>query len=147
MPSYAFAIGNVRMYLQIGPKTRTNRRFSKTRLDARTKAKKEDVSGETRTYGNPIRLFRVWFSRLYVGVCDAGFLQRPVSVRPSVCPVGRRSTSAAFRSLGAGSRYRSTAAGAAYRLSIDICRRPSCGCGQRHVKSLGTEAQHRLAFG
>jgi len=50
MPSYAFAIGNVRMYLQIEPKTRTNRRFSKTRPDARTKAKKEDVSGETRTY-------------------------------------------------------------------------------------------------
>jgi len=39
--------------LRIGPKTRTNRRFSKTRPDARTKAKKEDVSGETRTYGNP----------------------------------------------------------------------------------------------
>ena len=54
MPSYAFAIGNVRMYLRIGPKTRTNRRFSKTRPDAQTKAKKEDVSGETRTYGNPI---------------------------------------------------------------------------------------------
>ena len=31
----------------------TNRRFSKTRPDARTLAKKEDVSGETRTYGNP----------------------------------------------------------------------------------------------
>ena len=27
--------------------------ISKTRPDARTKAKKEDVSGETRTYGNP----------------------------------------------------------------------------------------------
>ena len=53
MPSYAFAIGNVRMYLRIGSKTRTNRRLSKTRSDARTKAKKEDVSGETRTYGNP----------------------------------------------------------------------------------------------
>ena len=53
MPSYAFAIGNVRMYLRIGPKTGTNRRFSKTRPDARTKAKKEDVSGETWTYGNP----------------------------------------------------------------------------------------------
>jgi len=53
MPSYAFAIGNVRMYLRIGPKTRTNRRFSKTRPDARTKAKKEDVSGETRTCDNP----------------------------------------------------------------------------------------------
>ena len=52
MPSYAFAIGNVRMYLRIGPKTRTNRRFSKTRPDARTKAKKEDMSGETRTYDN-----------------------------------------------------------------------------------------------
>jgi len=50
MPSYAFAIGNVRMYLRIGPKTRTNRRFSKTRPD---KGQKEDVSGETRTYGNP----------------------------------------------------------------------------------------------
>ena len=36
MPLYAFAIGNVRMYLRIGPKTRTNRRFSKTRPDART---------------------------------------------------------------------------------------------------------------
>jgi len=44
MRSYAFAIGNVRMYLRIGPKTRTTRR---------TKAKKEDVSGETRTYDNP----------------------------------------------------------------------------------------------
>ena len=55
MPSYAFAIGNVRMYLRIGPKTRTNRRFSKTRPDAQTKAKKENVSGETRTYGNPTR--------------------------------------------------------------------------------------------
>jgi len=53
MPSYAFAIGNVRMYLRIGPKTRTNRRFSKTCPDTRTKGKKEDVSGETRTYGNP----------------------------------------------------------------------------------------------
>ena len=52
MPSYAFAIGNVRMHLRIGPKTRTNRRFSKTRPDARTKAKKEDMSGETRTYDN-----------------------------------------------------------------------------------------------
>ena len=51
MPSYAFAIGNVWTYLWIGPKTRTNCRFLKT---ARTKAKKEDVSGETRTYGNPI---------------------------------------------------------------------------------------------
>jgi len=46
------AIGNVRMYLRIGPKTRTNRRFSKSRPDAWTKAKKEDVAGETRTYGN-----------------------------------------------------------------------------------------------
>ena len=46
MPSYAFAIGNVRMYLLIGPKTRTNRRFSKTHPDAQTKAKKEDVSGK-----------------------------------------------------------------------------------------------------
>ena len=53
MPPYACAIGNVRKYLLIGPKTPTNRRFSKTRPDARTKAKKEDVSGETRTYGNP----------------------------------------------------------------------------------------------
>jgi len=53
-PSYAFAIGNVRMYPRIGPKTRTNRRFSKTHPYARTKAKKEDVSGENRTYGNPI---------------------------------------------------------------------------------------------
>ena len=53
MPSYAFAIGNVRMYLRIEPKTRTNRRFSKTRPDARTKAKKEDMSGETRTCDNP----------------------------------------------------------------------------------------------
>jgi len=53
MPSYAFAIGSVRMYLRIGPKTRTNRRFSKTRPDAWTKAKKEDVSDKTRTYGNP----------------------------------------------------------------------------------------------
>jgi len=50
MPSYAFAIGNVRMYLRIGPKTRTNLRFSKTRPD---KGQKEDMSGETRTYGNP----------------------------------------------------------------------------------------------
>ena len=41
------------MYLRIGPKTRTNRPFSKTLPDARTTAKKEDVSGETRTYGNP----------------------------------------------------------------------------------------------
>jgi len=53
MLSYAFAIGNVRMYLRIGPKTRKNRRFSITRPDARTKAKKEDVSGETRMYDNP----------------------------------------------------------------------------------------------
>jgi len=30
MPSYAFAISNVRMYLRIGPKSRTNRRYSKT---------------------------------------------------------------------------------------------------------------------
>ena len=49
MPSYAFAIGNVRMYLRIEPKTRTNRRFSKTHPDARAKA----VSRETRTCGNP----------------------------------------------------------------------------------------------
>jgi hypothetical protein len=34
----------------VGPKTRTNRRFLKTRPDARTDAQKEDVSGETRTY-------------------------------------------------------------------------------------------------
>jgi len=47
MPSYAFAIGNVRMYLRIGPKTWT------TCPDAWTKAEKEDVSGETQTYGNP----------------------------------------------------------------------------------------------
>jgi len=53
MPSYAFAIGNARMYLRIGPKTRTNRRLSITHPDARTKAKKEDVSGETSTYGKP----------------------------------------------------------------------------------------------
>ena len=46
MPSYAFAIGNVRVYLRIGPKTRTNRRFSKTRLDARTKAKKRTCPGK-----------------------------------------------------------------------------------------------------
>ena len=46
MPSYAFAIGNVRMYLRIGPKTRTTRRFSKTRPDARTKAKKRTCPGK-----------------------------------------------------------------------------------------------------
>jgi len=50
MPPYTFAVGNVRMYLRIGPKTRTNRLFSKTRPD---KGQKEYVSGETRTYGNP----------------------------------------------------------------------------------------------
>jgi len=72
MPSYAFAIGNVRMFLRIEPKTRTNRRFSKTRPDARTEAKKEDVSGKNRTYGNPnvgpvwnesvpIQLAQCWF--------------------------------------------------------------------------------------
>ena len=49
MPLYAFALGNVRIYLRIGPKTRTNRRFSKTRPDARTEAQKEDVSGETQS--------------------------------------------------------------------------------------------------
>ena len=36
-----------------GAKTRTKRRFLKTRPDARTEAQKEDMSGETRTYGNP----------------------------------------------------------------------------------------------
>jgi len=41
------------MYLRIGPKTRTNRRLSKTRPDAQTDAQKEDVSVETWTYGNP----------------------------------------------------------------------------------------------
>ena len=41
-------------------------------------------------------------------------------------------------SSDAGSRYRPTAAGAAYWLSIDICRRSSCGSGQRHVQSRGT---------
>jgi len=64
MLSYAFAIGNVRVYLRIGPKTRTNRRFSKTRPDARTKAKKEDVSGETRTYGNLISYRIVSYHKL-----------------------------------------------------------------------------------
>jgi len=34
-------------------KNRTNRQFLKTRPDARTEAQKEDVSGETRTYGKP----------------------------------------------------------------------------------------------
>jgi len=43
-----------------------------------------------------------------------GLCNGRVSVSPS-----RRSTSTACRSLGAGSRYRSTAA----------CKRPSCGCG------------------
>ena len=51
MPSYAFAIGNVRMYLQIEPKKPG--RTADFRKPARTKAKKEDVSGENRTYGNP----------------------------------------------------------------------------------------------
>jgi len=50
MPSYAFAIGNFRMYLRIGPKPGQTADFRKP---ARTKAKKEDVSGETQTYGNP----------------------------------------------------------------------------------------------
>ena len=37
----------------MGQKTRTKRRFLKTRPDARTEAQKEDMSGQTRTYGNP----------------------------------------------------------------------------------------------
>jgi len=54
MPSNAFAISNIRIYLQIGPKTQTNHRFLITRQEARTEAQKEDVFGETRMYGNPI---------------------------------------------------------------------------------------------
>jgi len=38
MPSYPFAIGNVRIYLRIRPKTCTNHRFSKTHLDAYTES-------------------------------------------------------------------------------------------------------------
>jgi len=34
-------------------KNQTNRQFLKIRPDARTEAQKEDVSGETQTYGNP----------------------------------------------------------------------------------------------
>jgi len=37
----------------IGAKNRTNCQFLKIRPDARTEAQKEDMSGETRTYGNP----------------------------------------------------------------------------------------------
>jgi len=67
--------------------------------------------------------------------CGAGSLQRS-GIRPSVClsvcPVDRqqqRRTAGLLLSVAAGSRYRLTAAGAAYRLSIGICSRPSCGCG------------------
>ena len=44
------------MYLRIGPKTRRNRRFSITHPGARTKAKKEDVSGKP---GRMVTLTRV----------------------------------------------------------------------------------------
>ena len=57
-------------------------------------------------------LYRCCF---YAGreVCGA-WSMRQSGVRPSVC-LSRRSTYAACRILGAGSRYRSTAAGATYR--------------------------------
>ena len=88
MPSYAFAIGNVRMYLRIGPKTRTYRRFSKTRPDARTEAKKEDVSGETRTYGNPksvISYGMSWTGQgggVAVDWCEAGVRSTAAARKP-----------------------------------------------------------------
>jgi len=48
----------------------------------------------------------------------------------SVQSIGSSDTEACLLlSSGAGSRYRSTAVGAAYWLSVDICRRTSCGCG------------------
>jgi len=43
----------------IGAKNRTNCQFLKICLDALTEAQKEDVSGETWTYGNPISVSRV----------------------------------------------------------------------------------------
>jgi len=60
MPSYAFAIGNVRMYLRIGPKTGTNRRFSKTRPDAWTKAKRRTCPGKPGRMGNLISHDKSW---------------------------------------------------------------------------------------
>ena len=57
------------------------------------------------------------------------------SVRPSVCTIDRQQQRRAANLLlssDACSRYRSTGS------SIDSRRRPSCGCGQRHVESRGT---------
>ena len=56
-------------------------------------------------------------------VYDAGSINGCVSVRPSACPVdsNRLSVHICRRSQ-----------------SVDICRRPSCGRGQRHVESRGT---------
>jgi len=58
-----------------------------------------------------------------------------VSVRPSVCPVDRQQQRRAAglpMSVGAGSRYRSIAAGAAY---LSILLQANSKCGQRHVES------------
>ena len=58
-----------------------------------------------------------------------------MSVRPSVCPVDRQQQRRAAglpMSVGAGSRYRSIAAGAAY---LSILLQANSKCGQRHVAS------------
>ena len=54
VPSYAFAIGNVRIYLRIGPNTGTNRQFSKTCPNAQTEAQKRTCPGK------PVRMVTLY---------------------------------------------------------------------------------------
>jgi len=70
-----------------------------------------------------------------------------VSVRPSVCPVDRQQQRRAAglpMSVGAGSRYRSIAAGAAY---LSILLQANSKCGQRHVESRSRRLSTELFVG
>jgi len=52
------------MYMRYGLGQKPdNRQFLKTHPDAQTEAKKEDESGETRTYGNPTLLSKQEYCR------------------------------------------------------------------------------------